>query len=344
MCNFAAYVGSERAAPILLEMLERQEGLAGGYYTGVATVHGGKLSYAKVVGDTARLRAETDAEDLPGTIGLAHSRSNSGGDEEFAHPFIACEERLAYVAVGSMGHWAGDDRLGQGAQRLADAGHRFRAVHKGQIGSYPMLRDGTCVHMSDVMAHAIEAALDELGDPEAAIRTAFLELPSEIVGLYVTPAHPETIYGARWNVSACAARSNSGTYLASAPAAFPDDTPWRTWIPPWSVFSVTAEALRLTPLTPPEEALADDIDRGKAREVILRELSDGEPRATGPLFKAVAQLSGREDRIVSCDPVYQVLFDLQREGLVSQQTARMPGAREGLTAPQFRFSLADHGD
>ena len=77
MCNIAGYIGTEPAAPILLELIERQEGLAGGFYTGIATIHQGKLHWRKVVGDCARLLGETDAQDLPGTIGLAHSRSNS---------------------------------------------------------------------------------------------------------------------------------------------------------------------------------------------------------------------------------------------------------------------------
>ncbi len=339
MCNIAGYVGSERAAPILLDMLQAEEGLAGGYYTGLATIHEGKLHHAKVVGDTARLRAQTDAEELPGTIGIAHSRSNSGGDSEWAHPFIGCGDRLAYIANGSLGYWAEDERLQAGAQRLADDGHRYRAVHDEPIGSYPVLRDGTCVHMSDVMAHAIGAALDELGDPEAAIRKAFLDLPSEIVGLYVSVRYPDRIYGARWNMPCCAARDNKGTYLASAPMAFPRNFTWHTWIPPCSVFSASGDTLTLAPLSSPDEALSDDINGARAREVILEELSDGKPRTFGALSKAVAALSGRQDRVVKCDAVYQVLHDLESEDLLSHETARVPGAEDGLTAPQFRFFL-----
>ena len=31
MCNIAGYVGTKRAAPILLEMMKKEEGFAGGY-------------------------------------------------------------------------------------------------------------------------------------------------------------------------------------------------------------------------------------------------------------------------------------------------------------------------
>ena len=50
MCNIAGYVGTKTAAPILLEMMKREEGFAGGYYTGLATIHEGKLYWRKVIG------------------------------------------------------------------------------------------------------------------------------------------------------------------------------------------------------------------------------------------------------------------------------------------------------
>lgn len=51
MCNIAGYVGTKQAAPILLDLIEKQEGLAAGYYTGIATYHEGKIYYQKLVGD-----------------------------------------------------------------------------------------------------------------------------------------------------------------------------------------------------------------------------------------------------------------------------------------------------
>ena len=43
MCNIAGYIGSKQAAPIIVEMLRKQEGWDSGYYTGIATIHDGKL-------------------------------------------------------------------------------------------------------------------------------------------------------------------------------------------------------------------------------------------------------------------------------------------------------------
>jgi len=340
MCNIAGYVGSERAAPVLLEMIQRQEGLAGGYYTGLATVHEGVVHWRKVVGDTARLRGETDAEDLPGHLGLAHSRSNSGGDENWAHPFVACDDRLAYVANGSVGKWADDPRLRLTAQRLADEGHRYRAVHAGPIGGYPLLKDGRCVHMSEVMAHAIEERLSRSGDPEGAIRSAFIDLPSEIVGMYISADYLHQICGARWNLPACAGRDASGWYIASSPAAFPGTATWWTWIPPTSVFVAGLERLCLSPLTGGDQAIPDDIDRAAAQSAVLDALGRG-PQSFAELSKLADDLSPRTELVVRCDAIYEVLWRLERAGVIRSHTERVPGARPDLTAPRFVYRLAD---
>ncbi len=338
MCNIAGYVGTERAAPILLDLIERQEGLAGGYYTGLATVHEGALHYRKVVGDLAHLRASTDAADLPGTIGIAHSRSNSGGDHEWSHPFVGCRDLLAYVANGSTGQWKDDPRLPAGAQRLADAGHVYKSAHSGAVGGYPMLRDGTCVHMSDVMAHAIGDALDQSGDPEEAIRSAFLDLPSEIVGLYVTVAHPDRIFGARWNLPVCTTRDASGVYLASSPQAFAPELPLSTWVPPGSVFSVSADTKTISSLGAPADGILDDIDRQSAREAIIHAIAAGDGLSVGQLMEVTTPLSRREELLVRYDPVYEILNELEREGLIVRDTKRLAGAHDGLTAPRFVYS------
>ena len=66
MCNIAGYAGQRRAAPILIEMLKRQEFYDGGMSTGIATIHEGKIHWRKVVGDVETLLRETDALELPG--------------------------------------------------------------------------------------------------------------------------------------------------------------------------------------------------------------------------------------------------------------------------------------
>ena len=74
MCNIAGYAGDRQAAPILLEMLRAQQDFDGGLSTGVATIHEGKLHYRKLVGNVDDLIRNTDVLELPGSIGISHSR------------------------------------------------------------------------------------------------------------------------------------------------------------------------------------------------------------------------------------------------------------------------------
>ena len=76
MCVLAGYVGPDRAAPILIDMLRRQQGLGGGYQTGLATVTDGCLHYEKVTGDLDVLLSETRRGSC-GTVGIIHSRSEA---------------------------------------------------------------------------------------------------------------------------------------------------------------------------------------------------------------------------------------------------------------------------
>ena len=70
MCNIAGYVGERSAAPILIEMMRREEGFDAGFYTGIATIHEGKIHYRKITGDLDTLLKNTDAASLPGNIAV----------------------------------------------------------------------------------------------------------------------------------------------------------------------------------------------------------------------------------------------------------------------------------
>jgi len=340
MCNIAGYVGTEPAAPILLDMIEAQEGLAGGYYTGIATIDDAGLHWAKVVGDSACLRAGIGGLDLPGAIGIAHSRSNSGGDCCWSHPFVGCDDSLAYVANGSMGCFDGRTDTAAAARYLEERGHIFTAVADEQIGGYPALPGGRSVHVSDVMAHAIGDRLRDNGDPSGAIESAFIELPAEIVGLFILPTHMDAIFGARYNLPMCVGLDESGAYIASSPVAFAAAMRSWTWVQPSSVVTIRAGGLQLRPLGDGPNAISDDISRGDTRSVILAELAKGEPRTFGELAEIVKPLSQRHEMIVVCDPVYEALYRLEAEGAIERELTRVPGARDGLTAPQFHYRLA----
>ena len=57
MCNIAGYVGARRVAPILIDMIRIQEGLNGGFYTGLAVHDGASVSYRVARCETGGLKA-----------------------------------------------------------------------------------------------------------------------------------------------------------------------------------------------------------------------------------------------------------------------------------------------
>jgi glutamine phosphoribosylpyrophosphate amidotransferase len=102
MCNIAGYVGNRQAAPILLDMIRRQQDYDGGVSTGIVTYHEGHLYIKKIIGDVDELIKHTDALSLPGTIGIAHTRPG-GTSKTYGHaqPFVTVEGNMAACTNGT---------------------------------------------------------------------------------------------------------------------------------------------------------------------------------------------------------------------------------------------------
>ena len=226
MCTVAAYIGDEQAAPILLRMIGNEEGYAGGQYTGLATIHEGKLYYAKVCGDLAELLKRTDALSLPGTIGIAHSRTPGIPSDEWAHPFISTDESVAYIANGAAGMFAGKRDFTAIYQRLAAAGDRFRTLTDDPSvdKAYPRIPDGRALHTSDLLCGMIaENHLREGMNLPSAMGTAYLEAPSEVVGLSISVKEPDAVAACRINMPLMWGRKGNACYLATTALAMEDE-------------------------------------------------------------------------------------------------------------------------
>jgi ribosomal protein S18 acetylase RimI-like enzyme len=222
MCVIAGYIGKKQAAPILLEMLRREEGLAGGFYTGIATVYESALQMEKVVGDVETLIQQTSSLRLPGNIGIAHSRTPSGGGREWGHPFVDTSEQMAYIANGSVGKFENLEQLAALSQELMEAGHRFSSAQKEPVASYPVLKNGLSVHFSDTYCQAIAAAYQRVKCVLQAAWEVYQDVPGELVGLCLHAAHPDEIVAVRHNKPLEIGRDDEGgIYLASTTLAFP---------------------------------------------------------------------------------------------------------------------------
>lgn len=330
MCNIAGYVGTKRAAPILFDLIKKQEGIAGGYYTGIATVHEGKIYSAKLTGDVETLLKNTNAYELPGTIGIIHSRSKAGGGDEWAHPFIA-GERLAYVANGTVGCFKNlKDRHTALAQALFDEGYQMTSRVRIENDYYQHLNDGTCVHMSDVMANLIVKY--------ESMEEAFCKMPGEIVGLAIEKENENAVSFARVNYPMSVAFADHGAYLSSMALVFPKDAGKPQLLAACSSGKVFKDRFETNEFkNPPVKVAAVTKEiHDKAYKAVYEALLEGDkryadlPRLVRPYFPEG-----------ECNPctalVYEILNEVKEK--LHIQTIRVPGAFEGMTAPEFRMSI-----
>ena len=165
MCTIAGYAGPRRAAPILIEMLRKEQFIDGGRSTGIATVHEGKLYTAKVTGDLDELLRTTDAANFPGNFGIIHSRTDDNLVSH-AHPFLSADKKLALVLNGTMRDnstpefYAHSNEIMQG---FLDRGIEIRSAFERKAPANParLLKNGLGYHDSEPYALMIGDAVKD---------------------------------------------------------------------------------------------------------------------------------------------------------------------------------------
>lgn len=119
MCGIVAYVGPQKAYPVLIEGLRRLE-YRGYDSAGVALVNGGMNIY-KCKGKVSDLEDHTVSGKLDGTIGMGHTRWATHGkpDDINAHPHLSGTQDLAIIHNGIIENYS---ILKEALKRL---GHTF---------------------------------------------------------------------------------------------------------------------------------------------------------------------------------------------------------------------------
>ena len=258
MCNIAGYAGSRRAAPILIEMMRREEFIDGGQSTGIATIHEGKLYTAKVLGDVEELLRSTDAASFPGTVGIIHSRP-SGNLASHAHPFTSEDGKLAIVLNGTLRDVATPEffaRSNELMQGFFDRGFTVKSAYERSSDKRPcrMLRNGLGYHDSEIYAQLIGDAVS--GTPKEQMAEAMLtetaraidELPADIVVLGIHADLDGTVTVGDVTRPMVVGFGDGETYLATTALAFPDDVRDRSVLPlpPASISQITKDGVRVS--------------------------------------------------------------------------------------------------
>lgn len=227
MCNIAGYAGKKQAAPILLEMLRREQAFDGYHSTGIATVHEGKLYYRKVVGNVDNLIRNTDALDLPGTIGIAHSRSAGNPDNPMdwyiAHPYINPEETIALVSNGTNPRDNHTPIRDAAAQKLADAGYKFHTELARPNSGWPRLKNGNTIATGEVRIGLVDYYHKQGMTYTQAMAQTATDLYTDNVLVSLAQDAPDEIVVTRTVRPMQALLGDGETYIATTAFAFPDD-------------------------------------------------------------------------------------------------------------------------
>ena len=210
----------------MLEALKRTEGIWAGFYTGMAVCDKGTLHFNKCAGHTGIFEKQFSLSDFPGTTGIAHSRTNSGGGANRAHPFVGTEGKVALVSQGIVGVFA-DERLkrySEVAHRLYAAGRRLRSGSSTD-GMTPqpefIMPDGNQVSLSDVVVNEIESEYLKHGDIVKAMRCASGYMLEESCSICIFADQPGVLGFINMNQRVGYSFEEDGVYMGTTRGAFP---------------------------------------------------------------------------------------------------------------------------
>lgn len=201
MCGiFGCIVKDGNAAPIIHQALKRLE-YRGYDSVGEATVYDGKLYIKKDSGKIDEVHKIHNLDDLPGRIGIGHTRWATHGAplQVNAHPHVDCTGQIAVVHNGIIENFA-ELKL-----ELENKGHVF--VSKTD---------------TEVISHLIEEALKK--NPFISLADAVLDAVRRIEGSYaiavISAKEPDKIVCARNESPLVLGLADNAIYCASDIPAF----------------------------------------------------------------------------------------------------------------------------
>jgi glucosamine--fructose-6-phosphate aminotransferase (isomerizing) len=201
MCGiFGAILKDGSAAPVIHAALKRLE-YRGYDSVGEATLHEGTLYIKKDSGKIDEVHKIHNLDDLPGNIGVGHTRWATHGAplQVNAHPHIDCNGRLVVVHNGII------ENFSELKQELETRGHVFKSKTD-----------------TEVIAHLIEETLKT--NPSLSLADAVLETVRKLQGSYAIAVlslkEPDKIVCARYESPLVVGVNENALYCASDIPAF----------------------------------------------------------------------------------------------------------------------------
>jgi len=199
MCGiFGCVLKNSEVAPVIHAALKRLE-YRGYDSVGEATVNEGKVHIKKDAGKIDQVHALLNLDDLPGRIGVGHTRWATHGApyQVNAHPHVDCSEEVAVVHNGIIENFA------ELKIELENRGHAFRSKTD-----------------TEVIPHLIEEKMREGLSLVDAVREAANRLDGSYAIAVVSAKEPDKIVCARRESPLVLGVSETGVYCASDIPAF----------------------------------------------------------------------------------------------------------------------------
>jgi glucosamine--fructose-6-phosphate aminotransferase (isomerizing) len=201
MCGiFGCVLKDGKAAPLIHESLKRLE-YRGYDSVGIATIQDGKIYIKKDKGKIDEVHKLLNLDDLPGNIGIGHTRWATHGAplQVNAHPHSDCTGDIMVVHNGII------ENFSELKFELENKGHIF--VSKTD---------------TEVIAHLIEEKLEK--NPEMSLAAAVMESVRKLDGSYalavISTREPDKVICARNESPLVLGASENGVYFASDIPAF----------------------------------------------------------------------------------------------------------------------------
>jgi len=199
MCGiFGCVLKNGDAAPIIHAALKRLE-YRGYDSVGEVTIHEGKLFIKKDQGKIDEVHAIHNLDDLPGRIGIGHTRWATHGapTEVNAHPHTDCNEQIAVIHNGII------ENFSSLKKELEEHGHIFRSKTD-----------------TEIISHLIEEKLNEGLTFVEAVRSAVERLDGSYAIAAVSLKEPDKIICARKESPLVVGVAENAVYCASDIPAF----------------------------------------------------------------------------------------------------------------------------
>ena len=201
MCGIVGYVGGQQALDVVLEGLRRLE-YRGYDSAGVAILGADGLQVERKAGKLANLEKQLGERQLPGTLGIGHTRWATHGPptDANAHPQLDCAGAVAVVHNGTI------ENFQELLDGLEERGHERRSDTD-----------------TEVVAHLLEeryALGPTKGDLAASLRSVCKDLQGSFVLVVSHSGEPDLVVAARRNLPLVIGLGDGENFVGSDVTAF----------------------------------------------------------------------------------------------------------------------------